>query len=92
MSNILSPFSLDRNPSLGMDVTATNLAFDFQELLKKSVKHAQAAEYDLSAVLFTPPLIPTGIRRNPGIPEESAGMDQNPQEWAGIRRNLWLFS
>src|SRR6266511_4314096 len=36
------------------------------------------------AVLFTPPLILTGIRWNG---QESTRMDRNPLEWTGICRN-----
>jgi len=56
------------------------------------------------AVLFSPPLIPAGIRRNSRIPAESAGIDwnsggihrngpefwRNPQEWTIIGRDgVW---
>ena len=46
-----------------------------------------------TSVLFSPPLIPAGIHRNPqewtGIPAESARMDRNLQEWTRIC--VWNF-
>jgi len=36
---------------------------------------------DASSILFTPPLIPAGIRRNPGI----------PSEWTGFRMDSYPF-
>jgi hypothetical protein len=50
------------------------------ELIANSI----AGSLPIQSILFTPPLIPPGIRRNPGIPPE---WTRNSRNSAGIRRN-----
>ena len=60
-------------------MTATDPAFDFQELLKKSVEHSQAAEHNYSGLFSLSPLTsPESSRASLPAPPSPTTLDKPP--------------